>query len=285
MNYKFQQTSKMKKEVIDIVTGIPAIDGAGVHLVRVLGPQTMYMFDPFLMLDAFDSTNPPQYIKGFPMHPHRGIETLTYLMQGRINHRDSLNNRGTILDGECQWMTGGSGIIHEEMPQPVDHLLGLQLWINLPAKEKMAPPEYFEITNNMIRLFDEQGAKVRLLAGEYKGHQGARGHHLPVTVLDVTLDPDKEFSLSVDPENTLFIYIVDGNGIFGDNQTAVSLKKAILFGEGDEFFVKAKERLRFFLATARPLKEPIAWGGPIVMNTEEELNHAFEELQNGTFIK
>lgn len=162
----------MKKEVIDIVTGAPAIDGAGVHLVRVLGDQTMYKFDPFLMLEAFDSTNPADYTKGFPMHPHRGIETFT----GRINHRDSLNNKGTIHDGESQWMTSGSGIIHEEMPQPVDHLLGLQLWINLPAKDKMTEPEYFAISNDMIREFDDQGAKVRLVAGEYKGHQGAKGH-------------------------------------------------------------------------------------------------------------
>lgn len=276
----------MKKEIIEIVTGAPAIDGAGVHLVRVLGPQTMYKFDPFLMLDAFDSTNPNDYIKGFPMHPHRGIETFTYLMKGRINHRDSLNNKGTIHGGESQWMTSGSGIIHEEMPQPEDHLLGLQLWINLPAKEKMTDPKYFEITNDMIKEFDEEGAKVRLVAGEYKGHEGAKGHHLPTTVLDITLEANKEFSLNVDLKNTLFIYIVDGKGIFGNNQTEVSRKRAILFGEGDEFFVKSgEEGIRFFLATAPPLKEPIAWGGPIVMNTSKELNDTFKELQNGTFIK
>lgn len=276
----------MKREVIDAVKGAPAIDGAGVHLVRVLGPDTMYKFDPFLMLDAFDSTNPVDYTKGFPMHPHRGIETFTYLMKGRMNHRDSLNNKGVIQGGESQWMTAGSGIIHEEMPQPVEHLLGLQLWINLPKKDKMTDPKYFEITNDVIREFKEDGSKVRLVAGEYKGHEGAKGHHLQTTVLDVTLDANKEFSLPVNPKNTVFIYIVEGKGIFGDKKAEASRKTAVLFGEGDEFFVKAgEEGIHFFLATAQPLREPIAWGGPIVMNTEQELNHTFEELQNGTFIK
>lgn len=276
----------MKKEVKHTATGAPAIDGAGVHLVRVLGPQTMYQFDPFLMLDAFDSTNPDLYTKGFPMHPHRGIETFTYLMQGEMDHRDSLGNKGTILSGESQWMTAGSGIIHEEMPQPVDHLLGLQLWINLPEKDKMTDPKYFEITNEMIKEFEEDGAKVRLVAGEYKGHKGAQGHHLPTTVLDVTLEPDKVFSLDVNPEYALFIYIVEGTGIFGDKQTVVPRKTAVLLGEGDELYVKAgDEGMRFFMASAPALNEPIAWGGPVVMNTEEELNHTFRELREGTFIK
>ena len=276
----------MKKEIIDTVKGAPAVDGAGVHLVRVLGPHSMYKFDPFLMLDAFDSTEPAAYTKGFPMHPHRGIETFTYLMKGKMNHRDSLNNKGTIHGGESQWMTAGSGIIHEEMPLAVDHLLGLQLWINLPQKDKMTDPKYFEITNDIIEEFEEEGSKVRLVAGEYRGHQGAKGHHLPTTVLDITLEADQGFLLNVDPDNTLFIYIVDGDGAFGEKQTHVAYKTAVLFGEGDEFFVKAgKAGIRFFFATAPALKESIAWGGPVVMNTEEELNHTFEELQNGTFIK
>lgn len=276
----------MKKEITAAVKGAPAIDGAGVHLVRVLGPHSMYEFDPFLMLDAFDSMEPSKYTKGFPMHPHRGIETFTYLMNGRMNHRDSLGNKGVIESGESQWMTAGSGIIHEEMPQPVEHLLGLQLWINLPKKDKMTDPKYFEISNDMIQEFKEEGSLVRLVAGEYKGHQGAKGHHLPTTVLDVTLDANKEFSLEVDPKNTLFTYIVDGEGYFGEKQSQMALKTAVLFGEGDEFFVKAgKEGIRFFLATAPALNEPIAWGGPVVMNTEEELNATFDELQNGTFIK
>ncbi|WP_101688475.1 pirin family protein [Dysgonomonas massiliensis] len=276
----------MRKEVKDTAVGASSIDGAGVHLVRVLDSQTMYKFDPFLMLDAFDSTDPALYIKGFPMHPHRGIETFTYLMQGRMNHRDSLNNKGTIHSGESQWMTAGSGIIHEEMPQPVDHLLGLQLWINLPKKDKMTEPKYFEITNDMIQEFEEDGTKVRLVAGEYKGHQGAKGHHLPTTVLDVTLDPNKEFTLNVDPKNSVLVYVVEGKGIFGDKQTIVPRKTAVILDEGDELFIKGgEEGMRFFMAAAPALKEPIAWAGPIVMNTEAELQQTFKELQEGTFIK
>lgn len=276
----------MKKEITEIVTGAPAIDGAGVHLVRVLGPQTMRSFDPFLMLDAFDSTNPKDYVKGFPLHPHRGIETFTYLMKGRIDHRDSLDNKGTINDGESQWMTSGSGIMHEEMPQPTDHLLGLQLWINLPADEKMTQPKYFDITNDKVREFEADGTRIRLIAGEYKEHQGVKGNHLPATLLDIKIKPNKDFLFPVNPKNTLFIYIVDGNGHFGEKRTEAFHKTAILFGEGDEFLVTSgKKGIHFFLASAPALKEPIAWGGPIVMNTEEELNHAFVELRDGSFIK
>ncbi|MDR2037591.1 MAG: pirin family protein [Bacteroidales bacterium] len=276
----------MKREVVETVTGSPAIDGAGVHLVRVLGPNTVYKFDPFLMLDAFDSKNPADYIKGFPLHPHRGIETFTYLMKGRINHRDSLGNKGTIHNGESQWMTGGSGILHEEMPQPTEHLLGLQLWINLPAKDKMTDPKYFDITNDMIREFDENGAKIRVVAGKYKDHYGAKGHHLPATVLDITVDPDNEFIMDTNPNDTLFVYIVSGNGSFGSKDKIIPQKTAVLFDKGDEFSVKTHDQeIRFILATAPPLGEPIAWGGPIVMNTHEELRNAFRELDNDTFIK
>jgi redox-sensitive bicupin YhaK (pirin superfamily) len=277
----------MKREITATVTGTPAIDGAGVHLMRVLGHETVSRFDPFLMLDAFDSRNPADYVKGFPLHPHRGIETFTYLMKGRIDHQDSLGNRGTIRGGEAQWMTGGSGIMHQEMPQPSEHLLGLQLWINLPAKEKMTDPKYFDITADMIKEFKEGGTKVRVVAGKYKDHQGAKGHHLPATVLDITIDGDMDFSMDSDPDKTLFVYIVEGRGTFGDKQHAVSRKTAILFdNKGDEFYVKAgKEGIRFILATAPPLGEPVAWGGPVVMNTREELMKAFDELEEGTFIK
>lgn len=277
----------MTREVIEKVTGSPAIDGAGVHLVRVLGADTMQHFDPFLMLDAFDSTHPTDYIKGFPMHPHRGIETFTYLMEGRMDHQDSLGNKGTIQGGDAQWMTGGSGIMHQEMPHATKHLLGLQFWINLPAKEKMTTPKYFDITSETIKEFNENGAKVRVVAGKYKDHQGAKGHHLPATVLDITVDPDTDFSMKTNPSNTLFVYIVEGIGYFGNKKQAVSKKTAVLFDQkGDEFYVKAgAESIRFVLAMAPPLGEPIAWGGPIVMNTREELNKAFEELHEGTFIK
>lgn len=276
----------MKREVIDTVTGFPAIDGAGVYLVRVLGAATVSRFDPFLMLDAFDSTNPVDYIKGFPLHPHRGIETFTYLIKGQVDHEDSLGNKGSIQGGEAQWMTSGSGILHQEMPQPSEHMLGLQFWINLPAKDKMTDPKYFGITADMIKEFKEDKAKVRVIAGRYKNHQGAEGNHLPATVLDVMIDPDGTFSMKSDPDNTLFVYIMDGDGSFGDKNRSVPRKTAVLFGKGDEFYVKAgKEGVRFILATAPPLREPVSWGGPIVMNTEAELETAFYELQMGTFIK
>ncbi|MDL2277858.1 pirin family protein, partial [Parabacteroides sp. OttesenSCG-928-G07] len=167
----------MKRKVIETVTGTNAIDGAGVHLVRVLGPRTMYRFDPFLMLDAFDSKNPSDYIKGFPYHPHRGIETLTYIIKGKVEHADSLGNKGVIHDGESQWMTAGSGIIHQEMPQPTAHFLGLQLWINLPKKDKMTIPKYFDITNEMIPVVEESFGTIRVISGEYNGHKGAKGKH------------------------------------------------------------------------------------------------------------
>lgn len=277
----------MKREVIERVTGSRTVDGAGVHLTRVLGTHSMYNFDPFLMLDAFDSTDPADYIKGFPMHPHRGIETFTYLMKGSVKHQDSLGNKGTIHGGESQWMTAGSGIVHEEMPQPSEHMLGLQLWINLPAAEKMTEPKYFDVTKDMIpESREEDGVVVRVVAGAYKNLRGARGHHLPTTVLDITLEPDKAFSMESDPGNTLFVYIVEGSGLFGDNQANVLKKTAALFGKGDEFTARAGNGgMRFFLATAPPLGEPIAWGGPIVMNTREELSRAFDELRKGTFIK
>jgi redox-sensitive bicupin YhaK (pirin superfamily) len=276
----------MKREVIKTVKGAPAIDGAGVHLVRVLGPETVETFDPFLMLDAFDSTNPSDYIKGFPRHPHRGIETFTYLMKGRIDHEDSLGNKGTIGDGESQWMTGGSGIMHQEMPQPTEHLLGMQLWINLPRDEKMTEPKYFDITADSIREFDEKNARVRVVAGKYKNHQGAKGHHLPATVLDITVEPEGIFEMKSDPAETLFVYIVEGSGAFGAEGRTVARKTAVLFGEGDEFYLKAGgEGIRMVLASAPPLRETVAWGGPIVMNSRDELYDAFDELDQGTFIK
>ncbi len=277
----------MKRKVVETVTGSPTTDGAGVHLVRVLSNRTVYRFDPFLMLDAFDSHNPDDYIKGFPMHPHRGIETFTYLIKGRIDHEDSLGNKGSIHSGEIQWMTGGSGILHQEMPQPTEHLMGLQLWINLPAKDKMTEPKYFDINADMVKVVEEDAAFIRVLAGKYKDVQGAKGHHLQVSVFDITVKPNRDFSLPVNPEETVFVYIIEGEGYFGNNMTTVYEKKvAALFDSGDEFYVKAGDKgIRFMIFAGKPLREPVAWGGPIVMNTREELLHAFDELSEGTFIK
>lgn len=276
------------RTVRKIMAGKNATDGAGVKLVRVFGYNNTNEFDPFLMLDAFDSTNPDDYTKGFPWHPHRGIETITYLISGDIEHRDSLGNKGSILDGDCQWMTAGSGIIHQEMPKPSERLLGAQLWLNLSAKDKMTAPKYREIKKENIPVIDEGDAKVHIIAGTHNGNLGAiQGDHVAALYMDVEVKADGEWSFETEKESNLFIYIVLGEGRFDPNgQDSISEKQAVLFNEGDKFWVKASNKgIRFLLMSGKPLKEPIAWGGPLVMNTQEELDQAFKELNDGTFIK
>ena len=268
-----------------ITGGAVQYDGAGVKLVRVIGRDDAQEFDPFLMLDAFDADNPEDYLKGFPWHPHRGIETVTYLIEGEIEHGDSLGNTGTIYDGGCQWMTAGSGIIHQEMPQRSDLMLGTQLWVNLPQKDKMTHPAYRDITVDQVPVIKEEGAEVRVISGSYSGVDGpVSGDYVKTLYLDVKLDADTEFILRRPKEETLFLYIVRGS-IHSDGQE-VSYHRAVLFGEGDELQLRSgEEGARIFLYSALPLKEPIAWAGPIVMNTREELSLAREELSKGTFIK
>jgi quercetin 2,3-dioxygenase len=280
-------TDVSTREIKRIVAGTNQTDGAGVKLVRVIGYSDVVDFDPFLMLDAFDSTNPNDYIKGFPWHPHRGIETVTYLIEGNIEHGDSLGNKGSILDGCCQWMTAGGGIIHQEMPQPSGHMRGLQLWLNLPRQDKMTQPQYRDIKSGMIPKIQEEGITVGVIAGSYLGALGAtQGDYVKALVLDVKMDGDRHWELQTSPDDTLFIYVVDGAGRFGSKQTPVESHKAALFEPGDEFTAEAGSNgLRFVLFSGHPLKEPIAWGGPIVMNTQQELRQAFEELDEGTFIK
>ena len=271
-----------------IVTGKQAVDGAGVKLVRVIGHDDTKEFDPFLMLDAFDSVNPDDYVKGFPWHPHRGIETITYLIHGDIEHGDGLGNQGSILDGDCQWMTAGSGIIHQEMPKPSDRMLGVQLWLNLPAKDKMTTPKYHGLTKADIPVIEEEGRKIHIIAGTYNGINGAmEGDYVKPLYLDVEVNPGVEWSLATDRTATLFVYIVQGEGFFGSaGDDFISAKHAILFDDGLTFKVKAASNgLRFLLMSGKPLREPIAWGGPIVMNTREELNLAFKELEENKFIK
>ena len=270
-----------------VVTGSNQIDGAVVRLVRVIGRGDVEDFDPFLMLDAFDSRNPEDYVRGFPWHPHRGIETVTYLIAGDVEHGDSLGNGGHIRDGGCQWMTAGGGILHQEMPQAAPRMLGLQLWINLPCKDKFAPPEYRDLSGDRIPRVREQGARIGVISGRYRNTSGpTQGDYVKTTMLDVELEPNAEFRLPVEPEATLFIYLVEGSGRFGDAERAIHGHCAVLFGDGDEFFARAgAEGMRFVLCAGRPLREPIAWGGPIVMNTREELEQAFAEIENGTFIR
>lgn len=271
-----------------VVTGQRKTDGAGVNLVRVIGYYDVKDFDPFLMLDAFDSTDPADYTKGFPWHPHRGIETVTYLISGDIEHGDSLGNKGSILDGDCQWMTAGSGILHQEMPKACKHMLGAQLWINLPAKDKMVPPEYRDILSKNVPVVDENGSKVRIICGTYKGVPGAiQGDYVKPVYMDVELKANAEWEFDTEKDSTLFLYIVHGEGFFEPNgEEYISEKHAILFNEGNTLKVKSKGKgIRFLLMSGTPLRESIAWGGPIVMNTKEELDQAFKDLDEGNFIK
>lgn len=285
-----------KRIATQIIRGQHAIDGAGVHLRRVLGTKNIKDFDPFLMLDGFDSTDPKDYIKGFPWHPHRGIETITYLIKGNVEHGDSLGNKGTIHDMECQWMTAGSGIIHQEMPKASERMLGCQLWVNLPAKDKMTTPAYGDITQDKITRVEEENATVRILAGTYKGNKGVfEGKYVKVKYLDVDLAPGSTWHYTETPnDETLFIYLLDGT-IAVDNDLSDYENKscAVLFSSTDNnalandtvFIRSGNQGARFVLLAAKPLRETVAWGGPIVMNTREELQLAFEELDAGTFIK
>lgn len=271
-----------------IITGENTVDGAGVKLVRVFGFNDTKDLDPFLMLDAFDSVNPEDYIKGFPSHPHRGIETITYLVKGDIEHGDSLGNKGSILDGQCQWMTAGSGIIHQEMPKPCDRMLGVQVWLNLPAKDKMVAPKYKGISKEDIPVVNEQDNKIHIIAGTYNGKKGAmEGDYVKALYLDVELNSDAQWTLSTQSDNTLFVYIMEGEGYFGpQSDKLIAEKHAVLFNEGSKFRVKASNKgIRFLLMSGKPVNEPISWGGPIVMNTKEELDLAFKELEDNTFIR
>ncbi len=275
------------RTILRVVTGKDAVDGAGVRLVRVVGNRDTKEFDPFLLLDAFDSTDPEDYIKGFPWHPHRGIETITYLIEGDIEHGDSLGNKGSILDGECQWMTAGSGIIHQEMPMACGRMLGVQLWLNMPAQKKMAAPQYHGIVRTDIPVIDEGNRSIHILAGKYKGFSGAmEGEYVKALFLDVEVDPGGIWTLPTEREETLFVYILQGEGTFDPSGKIFSAKRALLFNKGNQLQVKgAGKGLRFLVMSAKPLLEPVAWGGPIVMNTKEELELAFREIDEGTFIK
>lgn len=274
-----------KRSITRVVQGVPAVDGAGVRLNRVLGGSTIEDFDPFLMLDSFDSRDPQDYLRGFPTHPHRGIETITYLIQGSIAHEDSLGNKGLITSGASQWMTAGSGILHQEMPQESERLLGLQLWLNLPAAEKMTTPKYFDIEPEDIGLVQESVGTVRVISGEYKGVRGVTPHHIQASLLDVQLEEGQSIEIAVAENETVFVFLIEGDGMLDGE--IFEEKTALLLGDGElvEVCALPGEKLRFILASAPKLGEPVAWGGPIVMNTREELNQAFSELRNGTFIK
>jgi quercetin 2,3-dioxygenase len=285
-----------RRKCTQIVRGQHAIDGAGVRLRRVLGLRTVKDFDPFLLLDGFDSYDPKDYISGFPWHPHRGIETVTYLLKGEIEHGDSLGNSGVIRDLQCQWMTAGSGIIHQEMPKAAERMLGCQLWVNLPEKDKMTQPAYRDIRQQDVSEIQEKNETVRVLSGNYRNNHGAvKGEYVKVQYLDVTLKPNSVWRYQeTSNDQTLFLYLIDGTLAADDALAEFEEKACAILMSGssanssdfDEVLVKAgDDGARFFLIAAKPLKEPVAWGGPIVMNTREELDEAFRELDNKTFIK
>jgi len=275
----------MQRKIINTVQGVAAVDGAGVRLTRVLGRSDVEAFDPFLMLDSFDSLNPDDYVRGFPMHPHRGIETITYLIEGRIDHEDSLGNKGTISSGQAQWMTAGGGILHQEMPKETPRMLGFQLWLNLPSQDKMTPTQYYDITQEMVPAVQEGEATVRVISGEYKGSHGARPRHVQATLYDITLPAGASIELSNDPAENVFVFTILGEALIDGHN--IREKTAVLFGEGDKVTMQSPQGTdaRVIYYAAKPLKEPISWGGPIVMNTREELNRAFDELQRGTFLQ
>lgn len=274
----------MERKVKTKVRGFRTRDGAGVSLVRVLGNQTTKEFDPILMLDSFDSTNPDDYTAGFPMHPHRGIETISYVSRGKMIHRDSLGNEDGISDGEVQWMNSGSGIMHEEMVPAADRLLGVQLWLNLPSKDKMSKPSYNSIKNDKIPEIEIEGGKLRLLAGTYKEYQGYKGNYLPMNYYDIQLNADAEFTLTMGQKDSVMIFTLLGNIYI--NGEYIEEKTAVKLTEGDSLTIKnGKEKAQVLYINSKALNEPIAWAGPIVMNTQDEIQKAFSELMSNTFIK
>lgn len=276
----------MKTRVIkQIVKGVKAVDGAGVNLTRVLGKPNIYDFDPFLMLDSFDSFNPEDYVKGFPWHPHRGIETVTYLVNGAIRHADTIGNHGVISEGSSQWMSAGGGILHQEMPLASEHMLGFQLWINMPKEHKMHKPMYNELNiGKEIQEVKEQNATINVISGQYKGVSGFAPKFVQATILDVLLEPNSTFEYLLDEKQSAFVFLMQNEAnIDGVN---VEEKSAVLLENGNKIEIRSKELpLRFALFHALPLNEPIAWAGPIVMNSKDELKTAFDELDAGSFIK
>lgn len=274
----------MERKIIKMVQGYRTRDGAGVSLVRVLGKDTIEDFDPILMLDSFDSTNPEDYIKGFPMHPHRGIETISYLYKGNMIHRDTLGNEDAITSGEVQWMNSGSGIEHEEMIPASDRLLGVQLWLNLPSSEKMSKPSYHRINFEYIKELDIEGGKLRLLAGQYGEHHGYKGEHLPFNYYDIHLDKGAVFKNSTATDESIMLFT-----LVGDIEVAgevVKEKTAAKLSDGDSVRIKSlTDGVQVLYISSKKLDEPVAWAGPIVMNTSKEIHQAYIDLRNGDFIK
>jgi len=296
------------RPVKSITQAHPAIEGAGVRLRRAFGFGKTEEFDPFLLFDDFRNERPEDFIAGFPWHPHRGIETITYVLAGTVNHGDSLGNKGSLNSGDVQWMTAGRGIMHQEMPKgdATGRMHGFQLWANLPASLKMTEPRYQDVTADAIpEVTDDDGTKVRVIIGSFWGQRGpVEGIAADPRYLDVSVPPGKRKTLPVEMGRSAFAYVFDGGGTFrdasgpqrvmtertdGSNRTELmdaGNRSLVLFDRGDEVTVQAGDHgIRFLLVSGKPLQEPVAWYGPIVMNTEAELQQAYEELRAGTFIR
>jgi redox-sensitive bicupin YhaK (pirin superfamily) len=274
----------MKRTIREKVTGYRTTDGAGVSLVRVLGNTTVETYDPILMLDSFDSTNPDDYTAGFPLHPHRGIETISLIVRGNMVHKDSLGNEDAITDGEVQWMTAGSGILHEENLPPSERMLGVQLWLNMPAKDKMAPPAYYNISKDDIETIPIEGGTLRLISGSYKGHTGFKPKYQPLDYYHIRLEPNTKFTVEMEEDKSVMVFLLLGDAKVAGER--VRVKTAVKLTEGTSLDLEAlDEEAQILFLSSEKLEEPVSWGGPIVMNTREELNLAFKELREGTFLK
>jgi len=296
------------KKIKRILKSRATVEGAGVRLKRAFTFYQAPELDPFLLLDDFHSNNPADYIEGFPWHPHRGIETITYVLRGEVEHGDSMGNKGVIRSGDVQWMTAGSGIIHQEMPQGEKDgsMSGFQLWANLPASHKMMDPRYREIASNQITtVIVDGGAEVRIISGEVNGIKGpVRDIITDPEYLDVTIPNNSKFTHTVKTGHVVFAYVIEGRAYFDQERDPyayeieginyfdfkrdclIGPENVIIFDEGDQLaFTSVDEAVRFLLISGKPIHEPVAWYGPIVMNTQDELRVAFEEYRNGTFIK
>ena len=296
------------RRIRKVLPARPTIEGAGVHLKRAFGFAQVPGFDPFLLLDDFRSNNPAEYLAGFPWHPHRGIETITYVLGGSVEHCDSMGNSGTIHAGDVQWMTAGSGIIHQEMPKGNSRgmLCGFQLWANLPARLKMTEPRYRGVEKTGIPVTGAgDGIEVRVIAGEMNGIRGpVRDIAINPSYLDVSVPAGAAFTHKIPAGHTAFAYVVTGEGRFDQGEDpfayevegnnyfeqdlgpGIDAEHLVLYGDGDRVTVRAGQNgVRFLLVSGQPIGEPVAWYGPIVMNTRDELRTAFEELRNGSFVK
>ncbi|HLN59640.1 MAG TPA: pirin family protein [Thermoanaerobaculia bacterium] len=284
-------TQETSRNVTRVVTPRPVVEGAGVHLVRSIGTRELDHVDPFLLLDHFESAIPSDYQAGFPFHPHRGIETVTIVRQGEVRHGDSLGHAGTIGAGDIQWMTSGSGILHEEMPQVrPEGIGGLQIWLNLPAREKMTRPRYRELRSDQLPEREtEEGARIRVIAGEAMGGRvtgPVEGLAVTPKFVDVTLPEGTSFREPVPHGHSAFAYVDRGEVLFGPEKKPVAAPALVLFGDGETIEASAGAGGgRFLLAAAEPLHEPIARYGPFVMNTRSEIEQTLRDLQSGRFIR